>query len=75
MKNDHNIGIIGLGNIGAKIANNILTPNNNLYVFDLKKSNANKLIKNGAIWSKDIKSMFLNANIIITYYSLYKYNL
>ena len=66
MKNDHNIGIIGLGNIGAKIANNILTPNNNLYVFDLKKSNANKLIKNGAIWSKDIKSMFLNANIIIT---------
>ena len=40
---DKNIGFIGLGNVGSKIAYNILQNKNySLYVFDLNKKSSKK---------------------------------
>ena len=39
----YNVGFIGLGNVGSKIANNILKNKNNLFIHDLnKKRNSTK---------------------------------
>ena len=37
---DKNIGCIGLGNVGSKLANSILLGNYNVSIFDLKKTKA-----------------------------------
>ena len=34
---DKNIGFIGLGNLGSKLANSIILADYNLYVYDLEK--------------------------------------
>ena len=43
--NDKNIGFIGLGNVGSKLANNILIAGYNIYLYDLKKNKAKRLLK------------------------------
>ena len=35
---DHNIGFIGLGNVGSKLANNILQAGFNLFIYDINKN-------------------------------------
>ena len=50
MKADTNIGFIGLGNVGAKLANSLLIANYNLFVYDLDKSKSNDLVKKGGIF-------------------------
>ena len=42
------IGFIGLGNVGFKLANSLISSGHNIYVHDLEKNNANDLIKSGA---------------------------
>ena len=32
---DHNIGFIGLGNVGSKLASNILQAGYNLFIYDI----------------------------------------
>ena len=63
---DKNIGFIGLGNVGEKIANNILKGNYNLFVNDLKQNKSKKLIKKGAIWCSTMQELANNTSIIIT---------
>jgi 3-hydroxyisobutyrate dehydrogenase len=63
---DTNIGFIGLGNVGAKLANSILISQYNLFIYDLQKNKANKLIKRGATWVNNIQSLLKNCTIIIT---------
>ena len=63
---DKNIGFIGLGNVGSKLASNLLTSNYNLYIYDLDKSKGSDLVKKGAHWSDNLKSLCLNTSIIIT---------
>ena len=36
--NDSNIGFIGLGNVGSKLANSILIGGYNLFIHDLNKN-------------------------------------
>ena len=62
----YNVGFIGLGNVGSKIANNILKYNNNLFIHDLDKKKALKLIKDGAVWSNNFEELSEKSDIIIT---------
>ena len=58
---DKNIGFIGLGNVGSKIAYNILQNKNySLYVFDLNKKTSKKLVSEGAILCNSIKKPVFN---------------
>ena len=60
-----NIGFIGLGNVGTKIANNIIKKGYNLYVYHLNEKNYStsiiKLIEEECrenLRSKDFSSIF-----------------
>ena len=63
---DKNIGFIGLGNVGSKLANSILLGGYNLFIYDIDLIKGQKLLKNGAKWSKNIKDLCSNCSIIIT---------
>ena len=63
--NDSNIGFIGLGNVGSKLANSILIGGYNLFIHDLNKNLGKKLIKRGATWSNNINEISKNCTIII----------
>jgi len=63
---DKNIGFIGLGNVGSKIANNILKDGYNLFVYDLNKNLANKLIDKGAIWCDSNIDLIKKVSVFIT---------
>jgi len=63
---DHNIGFIGLGNVGSKLANSILQANYNLFIYDINKKASNELVEKGAIWKNSIKDIVINSSIIIT---------
>ena len=47
---DHNIGFIGLGNVGSKLASNILYAGYNLFIYDLDENTSDGLVNKGAIW-------------------------
>jgi len=63
---DTKIGFIGLGNVGKKVANNILKNDYELYVFDLNREAAKDLISNGAIFCNTIEQLFKNVTVFIT---------
>ena len=63
---DKNIGFIGLGNVGSKIANNILKGGYRLFVYDLNKNLANNLINKGAIWCDSNKDLISKSSVFIT---------
>ena len=63
---DKKIGFIGLGNVGGKVANNILKKGYNLYVCDLNKNLSKELIYNGAIWCNSIEELIINTSVFIT---------
>ena len=63
---DNNIGFIGLGNVGSKLAKNILKSNYNLFIYDINKNSAKNLINNGAIWVDSISNLINKSTIIIT---------
>ena len=64
---DKKIGFIGLGNVGSKIAYNILKNKNySLYVFDLNKKNSKKLVSQGAILSNSIEELITSVTVFIT---------
>ena len=66
MNKDKNIGFIGLGNVGSKIANNILKSKYNLNIYDIDRKKGKFLITKGAIWRKNISEIALHSSIIIT---------
>ena len=63
---DKKIGFIGLGNVGSKVAYNILKKGYDLYIFDLNKSNSKNLISKGAIWCNSIDELIKNTTVFIT---------
>ena len=63
---DVNIGFIGLGNVGSRIARNILKGGFKLFVNDLDQNLSKKLIDEGAQWCSDLKSLASQSTIIIT---------
>jgi 3-hydroxyisobutyrate dehydrogenase len=63
---DKKIGFIGLGNVGSKVANNILKKNYSVFVYDLNKNLSKKLISKGAIMCNSIEELIKNTSIFIT---------
>ena len=64
---DKNIGFIGLGNVGSKIAYNILQNKNySLYVFDLNEKTSKKLVSEGAILCNSIEELIYSVTVFIT---------
>ena len=64
--NDINIGFIGLGNVGAKVANNIISNGYKLYVHDLDENKSKTLVSKGGIFCKSIEELVPKVSIIIT---------
>ena len=64
--NDTSIGFIGLGNVGSKVANNIINKGYKLYINDLDQDTSKNLVSKGAIFCKSIDELVLNVTVIIT---------
>ena len=64
--NESNVGLIGLGNVGSKIAKNLLKGNFKLNVHDLDKDKFISLKRRGAIWCNSLKTLAKQSSIIIT---------
>ena len=60
------IGFIGLGNVGGKLANNLIKSRYKLIVRDLDPKLLKKFKKKGAIISSSPKELAENSDIIIT---------
>ena len=64
---DKKIGFIGLGNVGSKIAYNILKNKNySLFVFDLNKKKSRKLVSEGAILCNSLEELIKSVSVFIT---------
>ena len=63
---DQNIGFIGLGNVGSKLANSILFGNYNLFVYDLDKAKVINLVNKGAKFSSSISELLKTCSVFIT---------
>jgi 3-hydroxyisobutyrate dehydrogenase len=66
MISDANIGFIGLGNVGSKLANNILLAGYNLFIHDTDKNKVLKLISKGATWCSNLEKIANHSSVIIT---------
>ena len=61
-----NIGFIGLGNVGGKLAGSLLRNGIDLMVRDLDRSAAQPLLDAGARWADSPKAMAQRCDIVIT---------
>jgi 3-hydroxyisobutyrate dehydrogenase-like beta-hydroxyacid dehydrogenase len=61
-----NIGFIGLGNMGIRMANNILKKGHKLTVYDLRKEAAKPLLELGASWAETPKAVAQASEITFT---------
>ena len=59
-------GIIGLGNLGEKIARNLINKGFSVKIFDKDQKNIKKLVKLGAINSKSISEVANEVDGLIT---------
>ena len=64
--NDSSIGFVGLGNVGSKVANNIISNGYKLYVHDLDEKKSQSLVSKGAIFCKTIEELIPEVSILIT---------
>ena len=63
---DNRIGFIGLGNVGSKVANNIIKKGYTLYVHDLDENSSKDLVSKGAIFCKSLDDLITNVTVFIT---------
>lgn len=61
-----NIGFIGLGNVGAKLAGSLLRNGYSLMILDLDRSTAKVLLERGAQWAETPRDMATQCDLIIT---------
>ena len=52
--NDTSVGFVGIGNVGSKVANNIISNGYKLYIHDLDERKSQNLVSKGAIFCKRI---------------------
>ncbi len=64
--NKETIGFIGLGNVGLKLAKNLLTNKTKLYLFDINSKKYSNFSKKNVYKCYDIKLISSNCSIIIT---------
>ncbi len=63
---DTKIGFIGLGNVGSKVANNIIKKGYTLYVHDLDEKASKHLVSKGAIFCRSLDVLISNVTVFIT---------
>jgi len=63
---DINVGFVGLGNVGSKVANNIISNGYKLYVHDLDEKKSKNLVSKGGIFCKSIEDLVPKVSILIT---------
>jgi len=64
---DTKIGFIGLGNVGSKVASNIIKKKYfTLYVYDSNIKSSEKLVSQGAILCKSLEELVNNVTVFIT---------
>ncbi len=63
---ENSIGFVGLGNVGAKVANNIISNGYKLYVYDLDENKSKSLVSKGGIFCKSIQDLVPKVSILIT---------
>ena len=61
-----NIGFIGLGNVGAKLAGSLLRNGFSLMVLDLDQGVAQQLMDRGARWAQTPRDMAAECDLVIT---------
>ena len=64
--NDTIIGFVGLGNVGSKVANNIINNGYKLYIHDLDELKSQSLVSKGAIFCKSIEELVPKVSVLIT---------
>ena len=64
--NDTTIGFVGLGNVGSKVANNIINNGYKLYVHDLDELKSQSLVSKGAIFCNSIEELVPKVSVLIT---------
>ena len=64
--NDTTIGFVGLGNVGSKVANNIIFNGYKLYIHDLDEIKSQSLVSKGAIFCKSIEELVPKVSVLIT---------
>ena len=67
---DLNIGFIGLGNVGSKIAYNIIKNGYDLYIYDINKKIIKNLVSNGAILCNSINELIKKCNCFYYLFTL-----
>jgi 3-hydroxyisobutyrate dehydrogenase len=60
------IGFIGVGNIGAPIAGQLLRAGHSLLVNDLRRESAQALLGDGAVWSQSAASLAGDCDVVAT---------
>ena len=60
------IGFIGIGVMGEAMASHLLNAGHHLYVYNRTKSKADSIVKAGAIWCEDVKSIATICDVIFT---------
>ena len=61
-----NVGFIGVGNIGAPIAGQLLKAGHALVVYDLRREAANTLLAAGAEWSDSPAALAAECEVVAT---------
>lgn len=61
-----NIGFIGLGIMGSRMAANLQKAGHTLAVFNRTKEKAQDLVGQGAIWAESPAKVAKNADVVIT---------
>ena len=61
-----NLGVIGLGQLGTPVARNLLKAKHTVYIHDLNKDTATKLLSEGAIWADSPAAVAQNAETVFT---------
>ena len=64
--NDSSIGFVGLGNVGSKVANNIINNGYKLYIHNQKKKKSQSLVSKGAIFCRTIEELIPEVSVLIT---------
>ena len=64
--NETTVGFVGLGNVGSKIANNIINNGYKLYIHDLDEIKSQSLVSKGAIFCKSIEELVPKVSVLIT---------
>jgi len=61
-----NIGFIGVGNMGAGMATNLLKAGYTLTINDLNRDRAAPLLEHGARWGENVQQVTMQSEVILT---------